>query len=200
MKKENKLKSKNHIFSGILKGIAPILQGRHPTPEEEEKIKEMENKRGTVKKRPLTDEEQYKMHQYRLGNGKGKYYQPSDMIEAAMVKAATSYRIPGEGKKSYKDLFKAGILVSPPEIVHKNQKFYADKRWGTNPNTGGAIWVVRPRCDEWELSFNIEVLQWERIPDETVLEVLQYAGQYVGIGCWRPKFGRFLVKDWKRIN
>jgi len=187
-----------------IKGIGPLLQAKHPTPEEEQEIlKRMSNPKAKVK--DMTEEEKFSMHAYRIGK---KFVQPGEMIEAAMTKAAVQYKL--EGKKTYKDSFKAGVIVVPELIEHKNQKvslskdepkdqktWYMDARWAKNPSTRGAIWVVRPRINEWELDFKLELLLEELIPTDIVKLVLEYAGMYVGIGAWRPKFGRFEVIKFK---
>lgn len=171
-----------------VKGIGPMMQAKHPTPDEEQEIlKRLSNPKAKVK--DMTDEEKFDMHAYK--NDKGQFVQPGEMFEAAMVKAAVQYKL--EGKKTYKDAFKGGIIVEQELIVHKNQKFTMDARWGKNPSTRGAVWVVRPRHDNWELDFTINLLLDELIPTDIVKEVLTHAGMYVGIGAWRPKFGRFEV-------
>lgn len=180
-------------FNVSVKGLVPLLQARHLTPNEEEAITNL--KQGKQKKRDVTDQEQFDVHAYK--NKDSKFYQPSEMFEAAMAKAATSFKM--EGKKSYKDVIKGGIIVNPIEIIHKNQKFIIDARWGKNPNTRGAIWVVRPRIDEWELNFSIDLLQDERVSETTLKEILAYAGLYVGVGAWRPKFGRFEITSFKEV-
>ena len=183
-------------FAVTIEGISPLLHARHPTPDEAEKIQKRSS-RGGKKVKTVTDEEQYEMHSY--VNKKGEFIQPGEMIEAALVKAGTNWKM--DGKKTYKDAFKAGMFVSPVEIVHEIQKFHPDGRWGKNPSTGGAIWVVRPRIDiGWRLSFTIHVSLDEKIHDSTLKDALEYAGMYVGIGAWRPKFGRFEVKKFEEIK
>jgi hypothetical protein len=183
-------------FKVKIKGISPMLHARHPSPKEEEDILKRSAK-GGKKLKSLSDQEAYDMHAYK--NKKGEWIQPAEMIEAAMVKAAVAFKM--EGKKTFKDAIKAGIIISPVEIVHKNQKdWYMDCRWGKNPNTRGAIWVVRPRLDDWELEFTLELLLDERVSDDVVEEILKYAGLFVGIGAWRPKFGRFEVKSFKEVK
>lgn len=181
-------------FKVTIEGTVPLLQSRHLTPDEEKKMIEWKSK-GKKKHKDLLDKEQFDIHSYKI---KGKFYQPSEMVEAAMAKAAVNYKM--EGKKSYKDVIKGGIIVNPNDLIHKNQKATMDARWAKNPSTRGAIWVVRPRFDKWELDFTIDLLQDERVSDEVLKEILGYAGLYVGIGCWRPKFGRFAIKSFKLIN
>ncbi len=182
-------------FHVKIKGIAPLLQARHLSPDEEQTMLSRESSR-KAKVKDLTDKEQFEMHAYK--NKTGKFIQPSEMIEAAMTKSGTNFKL--EGKKTYKDLMKTGILVEETEIVHKNQKFVLDARWGRNKNTGGAVWVVRPRVDDWELEFTLDLLQDERCEGDMLKEILNYAGLYVGIGAWRPKFGRFEIVEWKELT
>jgi|ERR1035437_4353997 hypothetical protein len=176
------------IFDVSVRGIAPLMQARHLTPAEEHAVTNRASS-GKKKMKDFSDEEQMALHSYK--NKKGQYIQMSEMFEAALVKAATSFKM--EGKKSYKDVFKSGILIDPIEIVHESQKFTLDGRWGKNPNTGGAVWVVRPRIEQWSLSFEIQLLQDERVSNEILKEILEYAGIFVGVGSWRPKYGRFEV-------
>lgn len=179
-------------FAVTIEGIAPLLHARHPTPEETEKITKR-SAQGGRKTKALSDEEQFEMHSYT--NKKGKFIQPGEMIEAALVKAATNFRM--EGKKTFKDCFKSGLFVTPIEILHEIQDFTVDARWGKNPSTGGAVWVVRPRADRWKLTFTINLLLDEKIPDDVLRQALDYAGLFVGLGAWRPKYGRFEVKSFK---
>ncbi len=178
-----------------IRGIAPLLQAKHPTPEEEKAILERKSS-ARAKVKDLTEKEQFEMHAYK--NKAGKFYQPSEMIEAAMTKAAVNFKM--EGKKSFKDVIKGGVIVDPEMIIHKNQKPVMDARWGRNGNTGGAVWVVRPRFDEWELEFQIDLLQDERVSADTLRAILEYAGIYVAIGAWRPKFGRFEVVSFEEVK
>jgi hypothetical protein len=185
-----------------VKGLCPLLQAKHPTPDEEAEIlKRLKDTK--LKLKDLTESEKFNMHVYKQD---GKFVQPGEMFEAMMIKAAT--RIKMEGKKTYKDAFKGGVVVEQEMITHKCQKFDAvhqdsdkkvstvwhmDARWGRNPTTRGAMWVVRPRLDEWELSFTINLLLDDVIPTSVVKDALTYGGMYIGIGAWRPKFGTFEV-------
>jgi hypothetical protein len=53
----------------------------------------------------------------------------------------------------------------------------------------------RPRFDNWGLSFVIETLD-EQLPVSAIKEILDYAGK-VGLGDYRPRFGRFIVTEFK---
>ncbi len=56
----------------------------------------------------------------------------------------------------------------------------------------------RGRLDEWELEFDLTCID-PRATKDVVLEILKYAGSYVGIGDYRPRYGRFEVIESKEI-
>ena len=93
-------------------------------------------------------------------------------------------------KEEFIDKETEGVVIDDVDVWHQ------DARWGRNANTRGAVWVVRPRIDNWELDFEITLLQDERISTDLLKEILEYAGAYVGVGAWRPKFGRFVITKW----
>lgn len=172
-------------ISVTIKGTSPLLQNRF---DEAVLEKKSTRKRGVV----VEDNPENKL--YKLPNG--KVYQPADMIKACLVKISTSYPIRGQKRKTYKDLVKACLFVTPEAIVHENQKFTIDTRSGVNPNTRGRVIIKRPRFDKWRLSFCIEIND-EQLPIEVIKEMLDDAGRTVGIGDYRPRFGRFMVEEFK---
>lgn len=65
------------------------------------------------------------------------------------------------------------------------------------PRTGKAAILRRPALSEgWELPFKLTVLE-AGLPPEVIKVGLEYAGLRVGLGAWRPEYGRFLLVDWK---
>lgn len=174
-----------------IQGISPLLQHRYVfVDEKEEDAKRRSGKKdysGEWKKALYWDD--------KLG-----VIQPGVHIEAAMIKAAVSFQIPGKGKKTYKDLFKSAVFVSPDYIPHglkgspedlvKKGKITIDRRLVRVNNSG--VERLRPLFKDWALEFTIEVHD-DQISDDTVQQILEHAGRYVGIGDYRPKFGRFSV-------
>ena len=62
---------------------------------------------------------------------------------------------------------------------------------------GRATIVRRPALrGGWRLRAGIAVLD-DGVPDEAIKTALESAGLYVGIGAWRPEFGRFVVREFK---
>lgn len=176
-------------------GIAPLLQHKYPMPTL------LEMKQGGKKTTGSKDYTEEWRDSLYLTQDK-EIYQPATHFEAAMVGAAVNYKIPGKRGKTYKFLFKAAVFVAPDVILHgmsepkeldtdEQKRLYIDAR----PVVVQRARVVRLRpafSAGWKLEFDIEIADNEIAPS-LVNEVLTLAGQSVGIGDFRPKFGRFMV-------
>lgn len=184
-----------------IKGLSPLLQHRYPLPEFETLSS------GGKKKTGETNYSQ-EWRQYLYVNGEDEIYQPAIHIEAAMVKAAVNFKIQGKRGKSYKDLFAGNVFVSPEEILHgvkepealdadADKRLYLDMR----PVVVSRARVVRLRPAfkaGWTLEFQVEVLD-DQIPQNVLHDVLALAGKTVGIGDFRPRFGRFAVTRFEEM-
>lgn len=80
----------------------------------------------------------------------------------------------------------------------KDEPDFIHEHWGRRPpRTGGACIIRRPAFREgWELSFGLNVTDDRRTPGE-IRRSLDEAGLLVGIGSWRPEYGRFIVIEWQ---
>ena len=125
-----------------------------------------------------------------------KVYTPSTHIHGALVDAAKNFQIVGKKRSTYSKLFGSSVIVEPDVIVHKKQKWETFSISAVNPSTRGRIMVHRPMMKEWELEFDI-LFNDEDIPLEVLKSILEWSGQYSGIGDWRPnkkgKYGKFIV-------
>lgn len=172
-----------------IEGIRPLLQNKFP-----DETFEIEAKSRTRIGSLKTDNAEDKL--YRLPDG--TIYQPAEHILRCLVKAATNFRIGGKRKKTYKDLIQSSVLITPEAIPHKNQHWTIDKRSVVIPATKGRMMRYRPRFDKWALEFDLEVLE-EQIDVETIKRILDYAGHNIGIGDYRPRFGGFIVTEFKPL-
>ena len=97
-------------------------------------------------------------------------------------------------------LVPAGLAILESELLILPEKWEVDSRSVVVPATGGRIMAHRPRFDEWKLSFSLEA-DTTMFSSATVRELLDLAGQRVGLGDYRPArkgpFGRFKVVSWK---
>lgn len=178
-----------------VEGIAPLMQHRYPLPDFENMSKG--GKRATGEK-DYTQE----WRQYLYVNGDKEVYQPAVHFDGCLTKASAGFKIQGQRGKTYSQLFKGNVFCSPDEILHgikepENLDTDGDKclYLDIRPVVVQRARVARIRpCFKpgWKLSFEIQVLD-DQIPSNVVNEVLQLAGRTVGIGDFRPRFGRFMV-------
>lgn len=178
----------------IVRGTAPLIQHRFPMPELSTLSKGGKKSTGAV-----DYSQEWRDYLY---TANGMIVQPACHFEGAMVKAAVGFKVTGKRGKTYKDLFSANVFIDPIEIPHNiavpdeldcdaDKQLYIDMR----PVIVNRARVVRLRpCFKpgWELSFTINVID-DELPFEILSDVLTLAGKTVGIGDYRPKFGRFMV-------
>jgi len=169
-----------------IEGIKPLLQHRFPledNPENKSRKKKKEyNAQEDAKKALYQDE-------------KGKIYQPSTHILGTMIKAGTQFIY--EGRKTYKDIIKTCIIIDPDCIPHIHQKWEVDRQPVVIQKA--RIMRARPRFDKWALEFTIEYDE-EIVGKDKLKDILEYAGARIGIGDFRPMFGRFLISEFKEIK
>lgn len=133
-------------------------------------------------------------HCYR--NESGKCYIPADQIRGSLIGAGTYMKAKVGGRsKSMKTIVAATFIPTPDQIIIPDYDCI-DKRSAVNRNIKARVLVLRPKWTIWEASFTLNVHE-DTITKEAVKELLTYAGNYVGIGSFRPTnngmFGRFEV-------
>lgn len=129
----------------------------------------------------------------------GRIYQPAEHILRSMVKAAVNFKIGGRGRKTYKDIVLSSVFITPDAIPHKHQEWVEDKRSVVIRATRGRIMRCRPKFNKWGLEFDLTTTE-EQIDKQTLNQILSYAGQYVGIGDYRPRFGGFIVTRFEEVE
>lgn len=178
-----------------IKGLSPYMQHRM----DDVSLAEWEKKRGVIIERPEVSQEdavRAEYHCYR--NAEGNCYIPADQIKGALINAGTYMKSKvGARTKSMKSIVAACFIPEPEQIILPDYD-QIDKRSTVNRNVKARVIVIRPKWSTWEITFNIQVLE-DSITIETVRELVNYAGFYVGIGSYRPTsnghFGRFELID-----
>jgi hypothetical protein len=130
-------------------------------------------------------------YMYRLEGG--NLALPGEYLRQSIIGAARFRQDPRSPRKSAMDLFKAGI-VSLTELADLGVKEpdYIDRRRVLVQRN--AITRERPAVREgWETTVELMVLVPEYIDRTMLLEVVGSAGRLIGIGDFRPTYGRFAV-------
>lgn len=118
---------------------------------------------------------------------------PSEYFRMSIINAAKFKQDPRSPRKSAMDLFKAAVFPSS-EYCSLGMKdwSYVDRRRVTVQRNG--ITRSRPAINQgWTCEMQLSVVLPEYVSPELLNEVIQMAGRVVGVGDFRPTFGRFQV-------
>jgi hypothetical protein len=130
---------------------------------------------------------------YRCDNG--NLGLPGEYLRQSIIGAARFRQDPRSPRKSAMDLFKAGV-VSITELADLGvpEADYIDRRRVLIQRN--AITRERPALREgWEATIELMVLLPEYIDRTLLLDVLTAAGRLIGVGDFRPTYGRFAVSN-----
>lgn len=96
-------------------------------------------------------------------------------------------------------LIPAAVFFNDTEYVLAHDGWNVDTRAVRIPSTGGRIQRHRPCFEKWSLTFSV-ALDVSEIPERLFREIVDAAGQKIGLGDFRPEtkgpYGRFKVVHW----
>jgi len=134
----------------------------------------------------------------------GKICVPARVIKACIREASKDYKVPGRGKKTFRDFVKAGIIVEPdyiPLIIPDGRD--PEEAWELDLQPAvvqrSRIIRARPRFDEWELEFTVNIVD-PIIRGENLKAFLETAGRFHGICDGRPEYGLFQLVEFEKIE
>lgn len=172
-------------ISGRIEGVAPLLfsrmnadlEGPGGKPSPEEKAMEPFNK----------------LHR---DDGQGVYI-PQNMFKQSILAGAKAGNVKN-GRASYATLLEAIMFAQGPLYLGKETFDDVYETWGRRPPgpRGAAIMIRYPRFHVgWRAPFKLALTQGDRHTVEAVRQSLEAAGLLVGLGSWRPEYGRFIVTE-----
>lgn len=172
-------------------GTAPILFHRWNCESVESKAKA---KKGSAEKK--TDD----VESFVYRNDKGELCIPGEYLRGAIMAAAKFQQDPRSPRKSAADLFKAAI-VSLTELSSLGVKTwdYLDKRRVVIQRN--AVTRSRPAMKEgWKAQFIVQVQLPEYIDPNLLNSTIQASGRLIGLGDFRPSYGRFSVVKFELLD
>jgi len=181
-------------IKGTIVGVADILFNRM--------TEETENSLRTGKTGgKFTDEQRQveAMGKYHK-NADGKAVIPGWMFKKVLSEGASKGGLK-EQKRSLAPYILATVFVNGDVVLKPSAPNYIHETTGKRPpRTGGACLIKRPGFRAgWEAKFILNIIDDRRDADQ-IRRALEEAGILVGIGSWRPEYGRFIVKDWEVIK
>lgn len=176
--------SEPYMAMVTLQGIADFLFHRWNCEAVEAKGKAAKN---SVAKK--TDD----IESYVYRTESGELAVPGEYLRQSIINAAKFRQDPRSPRKSAMDLYKAGV-VSLTNLGTLGVKTwdYEDKRRVVIQRSG--VNRVRPAMRVgWKVTFELMVMLPEYIAPSDLNDVIQTAGRLIGVGDFRPTFGRFQV-------
>lgn len=174
--------SEPYAVAVTVEGSADFLFHRWNAEAVDEKAKAAKNSKG----KKTDDIESYV---YRTDDGELAI--PGEYLRGAIINAAKFRQDPRSPRKSAMDLFKAAIVVTTPLATLGVKEWdYLDKRRVMIQRNG--INRVRPAMKiGWKAEFHLLVMLPEYVDRQTLRETIESAGRLIGLGDFRPTFGRF---------
>lgn len=104
-----------------------------------------------------------------------------------------------QGKKTISKGFVDGnLLIDVSPIIQTESEL---KPFDCNVKIGtSTIMTIRPMIEKgWKVKFNIIDLN-ESFSKEELKNLFDYCGKFIGVGDWRPKYGRYSIISIKEVN
>lgn len=118
---------------------------------------------------------------------------PGEYVRQSIIHAAKYRQDPRSPRKSAMDLYKAGVVaLTEVATLGADTWDYLDQRRVTVQRAG--VTRVRPAfVAGWKAEMDVQVLLPEYIAPLDLHAVVADAGRLVGVGDYRPSYGRFAV-------
>ena len=178
-------------------GVADILMHRWST---EAVAAKSDAKKGSAAKK--TDD----LESYAYRDHDGYLSIPGDALKGAIAMAAKSFSDPRSPRKSAMDLVKASIVIETRMARILSAKSNESvKAWDYEDARRvriqqNAVTRTRPAMTVgWKATFTILVLAPQYVDAAMLKELIDNAGQFVGVLDHRPTYGRFTVVSFETI-
>lgn len=180
--------SEPYAVAVTVMGSADFLFHRWNAEAVDEKAKAAKNSKGKK-----TDD----VESYVYRTDAGNLAIPGEYLRGSIINAAKFRQDPRSPRKSGMDLFKAAIVVTTPLADLGVDKWdYLDKRRVMIQRNG--INRVRPAMKAgWSCTFDLLVMLPEYVDRNALRETIESAGRLIGVGDFRPTFGRFGITEFK---
>lgn len=176
-----------YIVDVTIKGSTDALYHRWNCEDVETKAKASKNSEAKKK-------DNVEAYVYR--DEKGDIAIPGEWLRQSIINAAKFKQDPRSKRKSAKDLFTSGVVaLTQYASIGKKTWDYLDTRRVNIQRNG--VNRTRPAISAgYEATIRLQVLLPEYISPELLHDVTIDAGRLIGIGDFRPSFGRFNVINW----
>lgn len=179
-------------------GITPYMQHRM----DDQKLEEWEkNRKLIIERDDVAKEDQVRAEFHSYQDEKG-FYLPTDQLKGSFIGGGAMVKSKvGNSRKSMKNIVAAMFFIQE-EKLRLPKTYEIDKRSAVNKNVKARIICIRPKWEKWEAEFTL-IVDNDTITEQTIKEIIENAGNFVGIGSFRPtnngSFGRYKLTNIQKI-
>jgi hypothetical protein len=181
-------------FQIEIEGVSPLIQNNPAIA-----ITEMLSKNPRKKATPSVEpDEGWRLKVYLSSDGKTLQH-PSIALESVLQEAATTFKAKGRG--SMKTPIKRTCFVQGDWLTITN-KTEPDSIRECHPRNGAGQLVpnyLPEFAAGWRMEFFLVLTEDDIVSKSHLKEILDFAGQRIGIGVNRPKYGRFIVVKFEEV-
>lgn len=177
-------------------GVAPLLQHNGQTSDPMNRFSRAMAEINAKRKKTEADHAERDRLEFLAGlylDSEQRVIVPSHLIEATLIGGAKKVKMGPAAK--------AGLIVDEDALLDYGAQIVPEKLLGegyvlrVRAKVGqSAVMRTRPMFREWSIRFRV-LFNDEIISARSILEAARHAGQSVGLGDWRPKYGRFTVEQ-----
>lgn len=177
-------------------GVAPLLQHNGQTSDPMNRFSRAMAEINAKRKKTEADHAERDRLEFLAGlylDSEQRVIVPSHLIEATLIGGAKKVKMGPAAK--------AGLIVDEDALLDYGAQIAPEKLLGAGyvlrvrVKVGqSAVMRTRPLFPKWSIRFRV-LFNDEIISARSILEAARHAGQSVGLGDWRPKYGRFTVEQ-----
>jgi hypothetical protein len=139
-------------------------------------------------------EESDEVFQSRLYREGGKLVIPSRVWKGLMISAAKKSGMRQVGKRSgYADMVKALVFIQNGFVIEEGDAALSTHKAFVAVQKSKVL-RIWPKAESWSGKLTMIIGDEKQLPVEVVRELLTFGGAFVGIGDYRPEFGRYTVQ------
>lgn len=176
-------------FEVEIEGIAPLIQNNPEKSSIERDTKPNPSRRSS----PKDPQEEWRLLVYPIDKN-GKLGHPSEAMEMCLREAAAE--IKGTGRRTLAKPIKRTCFLEGEymDITNRTIVDCSPKRMAPRNSMGQTTPYYAPEfAAGWRMRFRIHIMDDESVTPVALKQVLEKAGQAIGLGVHRPKYGRFMV-------
>lgn len=183
-------------FKVVIEGISPLIQNNPEKSNHDRDAKPNPSRRSS----PKDPQEEWRLLAYPI-NGNGELGHPSEAMEMCLREAAAE--IKGTGRRTLAKPVKRTCFVEGEWMTITNRKITdcSPKRMAPRNATGQTTPYYAPEfAAGWRMAFEIHIMDDESVTPVALKQVIEKAGQSIGLGVHRPKYGRFMVVQFEEVE